>query len=113
MHVSMARIGKIDAKYHSQLETIVAIRVFRRQKADIDSKDENVLILDDIDFSKIGGLSAESQDLPALSARNAWSGKSNPGFDASRMAVHEISEQPPQQIYLQKIPQQALRKLTS
>ena len=26
-------------------------------------KDENVLIPDDIDFSKIGGLSAESQDL--------------------------------------------------
>ena len=59
-------LSKIDAKYHSQLETDRRYQGYlRRQKADIDAmrKDENVLIPDDIDFSKIGGLSAESQDL--------------------------------------------------
>ena len=59
-------LAKIDAKYHSQLETDRRYQGYlRRQKIDIDAmrKDENVLIPDDIDFSKIGGLSAESQDL--------------------------------------------------
>ena len=59
-------LAKIEAKYHSQLETDRRYQGYlRRQKADIDAmrKDENVLIPDDIDFSKIGGLSAESQDL--------------------------------------------------
>ena len=59
-------LEKIDAKYHSQLETDRRYQGYlRRQKADIIAmrKDENVLIPDDIDFSKIGGLSAESQDL--------------------------------------------------
>ena len=59
-------LSQIDKKYHSQLETDQRYQGYlRRQQADIDAmrKDENVLIPDDIDFSKIGGLSAESQDL--------------------------------------------------
>ena len=57
---------QIDKKYHSQLETDQRYQGYlRRQQADIEAmrKDENVLIPDDIDFSKIGGLSSESQDL--------------------------------------------------
>ena len=59
-------LGQIDKKYHSQLETDQRYQGYlRRQQADIEAmrKDENVLIPDDIDFSKIGGLSSESQDL--------------------------------------------------
>ena len=59
-------LAQIDKKYHSQLETDQRYQGYlRRQQADIEAmrKDENVLIPDDIDFSKIGGLSSESQDL--------------------------------------------------
>lgn len=59
-------LAAIDAQYHSQLETDKRYQGYlRRQQADIDAmrKDENVLIPDDVDFGKIGGLSAESQDL--------------------------------------------------
>ena len=59
-------LAQIDKKYHSQLETDKRYQGYlRRQQADIDAmrKDENVLIPEDIDFSKIGGLSSESQDL--------------------------------------------------
>ena len=57
---------QIESKYHSQLETDKRYQGYlRRQQADIDAmrKDENVLIPEEIDFAKIGGLSAESQDL--------------------------------------------------
>ena len=59
-------LAQIDKKYHSQLETDQRYQGYlRRQQADIEAmrKDENVLIPDDIDFTKIGGLSSESQDL--------------------------------------------------
>lgn len=59
-------LAQIDKKYHSQLETDQRYQGYlRRQQADIEAmrKDEDVLIPDDIDFSKIGGLSSESQDL--------------------------------------------------
>ena len=59
-------LAQIEAKYHSQLETDKRYQGYlRRQQADIDAmrKDENVLIPEEMDFAKIGGLSAESQDL--------------------------------------------------
>ena len=59
-------LAQIDDKLHSQLETDNRYQGYlRRQQADIDAmrKDENVVIPDQIDFSQIGGLSAESQDL--------------------------------------------------
>ena len=59
-------LAQIAPRYHSQLETDKRYQGYlRRQQADIDAmrKDENVLIPDDVDFGKIGGLSAESQDL--------------------------------------------------
>ena len=59
-------LAQIAPQYHSQLETDKRYQGYlRRQQADIDAmrKDENVLIPDDMDFTKIGGLSAESQDL--------------------------------------------------
>ncbi|MGC6516942.1 MAG: tRNA uridine-5-carboxymethylaminomethyl(34) synthesis enzyme MnmG [Candidatus Puniceispirillaceae bacterium] len=59
-------LAAIDKAYHAQLETDKRYQGYlRRQQADIEAmrKDENVLIGDDIDFAKIGGLSAESQDL--------------------------------------------------
>ena len=59
-------LEKIAPQYHAQLETDKRYQGYlRRQQADIDAmrKDENVVIPDDIDFSKIGGLSAESRDL--------------------------------------------------
>ena len=57
---------KIAPHYHSQLETDQRYQGYlNRQLADIEAmrRDENVLIPDDIDLYKIGGLSAESQDL--------------------------------------------------
>ena len=59
-------LAQIERKYHSQLETDKRYQGYlRRQQADIDAmrKDENVLIPEEMDFAKIGGLSAESQDL--------------------------------------------------
>ena len=59
-------LSQIDARYHSQLETDQRYQGYlNRQLADIEAmrRDENVLIPDDMDVSKIGGLSAESQDL--------------------------------------------------
>ena len=59
-------LAQIESKYHSQLETDKRYQGYlRRQQADIDAmrKDENVLIPEEMDFAKIGGLSAESQDL--------------------------------------------------
>ena len=59
-------LTEIDPAYHSQLETDRRYQGYlRRQQADIDAmrKDEHVMIPDDVDFTKIGGLSAESQDL--------------------------------------------------
>ena len=59
-------LSAIDSRYHAQLETDRRYQGYlRRQQADIDAmrKDENVSIPDDIDFTKIGGLSAESKDL--------------------------------------------------
>ena len=59
-------LSQIDARYHSQLETDQRYQGYlNRQLADIEAmrRDENVLIPDDMEVSKIGGLSAESQDL--------------------------------------------------
>ena len=59
-------LSQIDARYHSQLETDQRYQGYlNRQLADIEAmrRDENVLIPDEMDVSKIGGLSAESQDL--------------------------------------------------
>ena len=59
-------LSQIEARYHSQLETDQRYQGYlNRQLADIEAmrRDENVLIPDDMDVSKIGGLSAESQDL--------------------------------------------------
>ncbi|MGC6536543.1 MAG: tRNA uridine-5-carboxymethylaminomethyl(34) synthesis enzyme MnmG [Candidatus Puniceispirillaceae bacterium] len=59
-------LAQIAGHYHAQLETDQRYQGYlRRQKADIEAmrRDENVTIPDDVDFAKIGGLSAESQDL--------------------------------------------------
>ena len=59
-------LAQIDARYHSQLETDQRYQGYlNRQLADIEAmrRDENVLIPEDMDVSKIGGLSSESQDL--------------------------------------------------
>ena len=59
-------LAQINSRYHRQLETDQRYQGYlNRQLADIEAmrRDENVLIPDDMDISKIGGLSAESQDL--------------------------------------------------
>ena len=59
-------LAHINSRYHRQLETDQRYQGYlNRQLADIEAmrRDENVLIPDDMDISKIGGLSAESQDL--------------------------------------------------
>jgi tRNA uridine 5-carboxymethylaminomethyl modification enzyme len=59
-------LGTIAPQYHAQLEADYRYAGYvARQKADIDAlrRDEATLIPDDLDFSLIGGLSAEAQDV--------------------------------------------------
>ena len=59
-------LAKITPLYHAQLEADYRYAGYvARQKADIDAlrRDEATLIPDDLDFSVIGGLSAEAQDV--------------------------------------------------
>jgi tRNA uridine 5-carboxymethylaminomethyl modification enzyme len=59
-------LGAITPQYHAQLEADYRYAGYvARQKADIDAlrRDEATMIPDDLDFSAIGGLSAEAQDV--------------------------------------------------
>jgi tRNA uridine 5-carboxymethylaminomethyl modification enzyme len=59
-------LADIEPLYRAQLEADYRYAGYvARQKADIDAlrRDEATLIPDDIDFSVIGGLSAEAQDV--------------------------------------------------
>ncbi|MBT6567010.1 tRNA uridine-5-carboxymethylaminomethyl(34) synthesis enzyme MnmG [uncultured Candidatus Puniceispirillum sp.] len=59
-------LGTIESLFHAQLEADYRYAGYvARQKADIDAlrRDEATLIPDDLDFSVIGGLSAEAQDV--------------------------------------------------
>ncbi|MDB2391046.1 tRNA uridine-5-carboxymethylaminomethyl(34) synthesis enzyme MnmG [Alphaproteobacteria bacterium] len=59
-------LGRIAPHHHAQLEADYRYAGYvARQKADIDAlrRDEATLIPDDLDFSVIGGLSAEAQDV--------------------------------------------------